>query len=139
MTTPPTQFPDLMAVAARDGEGGLAVEPPAITRGEDFAMTLALPASTAFGDWTSGAFAAVLRASPGAAGDPLATYSITVGTPASGVTPVTFTLLAANQSGLPAVSAATGLAEVFLGIRYTPSGGSAETIITTRQMIKGAI
>jgi hypothetical protein len=137
--TIPTQFPELMAVAAAAGEGGLAIEPVAITRGEALSLGLALPTSSPFGDWTTGAFSAELRAAPGATGSPLATYSVSIGTPAGGLTPITLVLSAADSAILPAPAPATQLGEVFLGITFTPSGGSAKTIITTRQLVKGAI
>lgn len=134
-----TQFPELLKVAERDGEGGLAAEPPAIILGEASVFAINLPAHSVYGDWTGGTFTAVLRAAPGAGGDPLAEYTCTTGTPAGNLTPVTLTLNGDDHGNLPAINAATGVAEVFLSLRFTPTGGTADTLITTRQLVRGAI
>lgn len=136
MMTIPSQFASWLALAARDGEGGLAAEPPAITRGEALSLRLNLPTHPEFEDWTGGVFSAVLRASPGAPGDPLASYECSIGTPASGVTPIALLLTVDAQADLPDGNSANGLSEVFLAVRFTPAGGLAETIISTRQMVK---
>lgn len=132
--TIPTQFAHWLSVAQRDGEGGTSAEPPAIVRGRTRAMTLNLPTSATHGDWTGGVFAATLRASPGAS--VVATYSATTGTPAGGLTPVTLVLEPANQSGIPATDINEKVIELFLDVAYTPSGGSADTIISTRQLVR---
>jgi hypothetical protein len=135
----PSQFPDLLTLAERDGEGGWKAEPFSIIRGERSSFVLNLPEHPVYDDWTGGDFTAVLRAAPGASGDPLAEYTCATGTPAAGSTPITFDLLPAAQSGLPAVAPGTGLAEVFLAVHFTPDGGSKDTLITTRILIRGAI
>lgn len=135
----PSQFASWLAVAERDGQGGRSAEPPAINRGRARAMRLNLPIDADYGDWTDGEFSAVLRASPGAEGDPLATYAVSTGTPASGLTPVDFVLAEDAQSGLPDVDPASGLAELFLEVVFTPTGGDADTIVSTRQLVRGVI
>lgn len=137
--TIPTQFPDFLRIAERDGEGGLSAEPFSIIKGERSSFGLSLPEHPVYNDWTDGTFAAVLRAAPGASGDPLAEYTCTVGTPASGLTPVTLDLLPEDQGGLPPPDPATGLAEVFFSLRFNSTGGSPDTLISTRILIRGAI
>ncbi len=137
--TNPSQFPDILTIAERDGEGGWKAEPPSFVKGEPVTMSLGLPADEEFGDWTGGTFDAVLRAAPGAAGDPLATFAIEVGTPVSGSTPVTFYLAGDEQGDLPAAPANNQLAELFMAVGFTPTGGERKTRITTRIMMRGAI
>lgn len=135
----PSQFANWLAVAERDGQGGLSSEPPAINRGRERVAVLALAAHEEFGDWTGGTFAARLRAAPDAGGAALATYTCTTGTPAGGVTPVTLLLAAGAQGSLPAGNPETGLAEVFLEVTFTPDGGAAQTLVSTRQLVRGVI
>lgn len=136
--TIPSQFEQWLRVAERDGKGGLAAEPRAIVRGKALAMTLNLPPHPDYGDWTSGTFDAPLRAAPGAAGDPVE-YDISIGAPAGGLTPITFVLDPATHADLPGNDLATGLAEVFLTVNFTPAGGARDEIIATRQLISGAV
>jgi len=136
--TIPSQFAIWLAVAERDGHGGAAAEPPAISRGRKLEMQLSLAADPVLGNWTTGSFAARLHASPGASGDPLAEYDCTTGTPAGGMTPVALVLAAADQDDLPPANAATGLAEVFLEVVYT-FGADEKTIISTRQLVREVI
>lgn len=133
-----TQLPDWMAQASRDGRGGLNAEPQAINRGRTCQFVLNLNESDEYGDWTAGAFAADLRLLPDAGGAALASYTTSTGTPAAGVTPVTFTLDAADQSGLP-TDDGNGLVELFLEITFTPTGGDEFTVVSTRQMVSGAV
>lgn len=135
----PSQFANWLAVSERDGRGGLSSEPPAIERGRALAMKLNLSAHPDYGNWTGGTFAARLRAAPGAAGSPLATYACTIGTPAGGVTPVDLVLGASASAALPAPPAAEALGEVFLEVTFTPSGGSEIAILSTRQLVKGTV
>ncbi len=137
--TVPSQFPDLLTLAERAGEGGWKAEPFSIIKGERSSFVLNLPGHPVYDDWTGGTFTAVLRAAPGASGDPLAEYTCTTGTPAAGSTPITLDLLPADQGDLPAVAAGTGLAEAFFALHFTPTGGSKDTLITTRILIRGAI
>lgn len=138
MTTFPSQFAGWLAVADRDGLGGASAEPPAIQRGERHDLALLLPLDDDFGDWTAGTFSARLRAAPGAAGDPLAEYTCTTGTPASGVTAISMVLEPEDQGDLPATPVATGLGEVFLQISYT-IGGDEKTLVSTRVLIAEGI
>lgn len=133
-----TQLPDWLAQSSRDGRGGLSAEPQAINRGRTCVFVLNLSTSDDYGDWTGGAFAADLRLLPDAAGAALASYTASIGTPAGGITPVTFTLDNTAQSGLPA-DEGTGLVELFLEVTYTPSGGDEYTLISTRQMVSGVV
>jgi len=134
-----SQFAELLKVVERDGEGGLSAEPRHIKKGQTISFTFSLPEHPVYGDWTEGTFDGPLRAAPGAAGDPLAEYSFEVGTPAGMLTPITMTLAGEDQDDLPTPDVVTGLAEVVLAIGYTPTGGSRETLVTTRQLVGGAI
>lgn len=135
----PSQFSEWLMLAERDGLGGIAAEPPAIVRGQPRKMVINLPADPEFGNWTSGAFAARLRSSPGAADPVLASYTVTVGTPASGLTPVSLVLSQASSAALPAPPVDPGWSELFFALTFTPSGGVEETIIATRQLIKARV
>lgn len=135
----PSQFAGWLALAERDGRGGLAGEPPAIMLGEPLVLRVMMPQSATFGNWTSGTFTAVLRASPGAGGAPLANYSCTTGTPSGGFTPVTLALDTAAQSGIPAPPADQAYGELFLGLHFTPAAGATETIRSTRQLYRARV
>jgi hypothetical protein len=137
MTTITTQFPELLAVAERDGQGGLKIEPVAITRGEQLTVRCHLPAHPVYDDWTEGAFKAVLKASPSADAPDLAEYTCTTGTPVGLLTPVTMILPVSEHGDLPVKSPATALAEAFLFLAFTPTGGADDTIAITRQLVKG--
>lgn len=137
--TIPTQFANWLAVADRDGRGGLSAEFPSISRGRTRVVILSLGADTTYGDWTSGTFAARLRASPDAGGAALATYTCVTGTPSGGVTPITLTLEDTAQGSLPANNPEEGVIELYLEVVYTPTGGDPITIISTRQLVSGVI
>lgn len=132
------QFPEWLDLAARDGRGGIAAEPITIVRGAPCSFIYNLNAHDTFGDWTGGAFSSDLRASPDAA-SVLASWTISVGTPASGVTPVTFTLPVASQSGIPTDADGDGVTELMMQVDYTPSGGAANAIIQTRVLVVGSV
>lgn len=134
-----TAFSEWLQLAARDGRGGLAAQPPSIVRGYTRAFKLNLSAHEVYGDWTDGAFVADLRASPDATGAALASFTVTVGTPAGGVTPVTFVLAPAAQTGLPIDSDIDGMVETLFQVDYTPTGGVADPIIQSRIFISGAV
>jgi hypothetical protein len=137
--TIPSQFANWLAVSARDGRGGLQSEPPAIQRGRALSMELSLAAHPFYGNWTAGTFTADLRAAPGASGSALAVYTCTTGTPAGGLTPVTLVLSAVDSAALPTPPATEQLGEVFLEVTYTPTGGSENAILSTRQLVGGII
>jgi hypothetical protein len=137
--TIPSEFPDWLRVAERDGRGGASAEPPAIRRGEANIIRVNLAAHPVYGDWTEGAFSAVNRASPGADGDALAEWTCTIGAPAGGLTPVILSLGDNAQSDLPPIDPETGIAETFFALRFTPTGGAIETLVLTRQLITGAV
>ena len=135
----PTQFPAWLSLAAQDGRGGLSAAPPTIVRGSPASFRLDLNAHPTFGDWTGGTFSAVIKASPDASGSALATWVISVGTPAGGVTPVTFTLAGDAQGSIPADTDGDGVTEMFMQIDFTPTAGSATAILQTRVLFVGAI
>lgn len=137
--TYPTQFPTWLTLAANDGRGGLSSQPSTIVRGSTKSFVYNFATHPDFDDWTDGSFSADLKASPDAAGAALASFSITTGIPASGVTPVAFTLLGEDHDNIPADTDGDGVTEVFMQVNYTPDGGSAEAIIQTRVLFTGAI
>lgn len=125
------QFPEWLSFAANDGRGGISAEPPSIVRGFARSFVLNLSAHPDYGDWSGGAFTSDIKSSPGAV-DVLASWSIVIGTPASGVTPVTFTLAAGDQDDLPVDSELEGVTELMMQVNYTPLGGAPDPIIQTR-------
>jgi hypothetical protein len=137
--TIPSQFANWLAVSQRDGRGGLQSEPPAIQLGRALTLELGFAAHPFYGNWTSGTFTADLRAAPGASGDPLASYTCSIGTPADGVTPITLALSEEDSAALPAPPAAEQLGEIFLEVTYTPTGGTENAILSTRQLVGGVI
>lgn len=137
--TYPTQFPNWLTLAANDGRGGLAAQPSTIVRGTTKSFVYNFAEHPDFDDWTDGTFTADLKASPDAPGSALASFTITTGMPASGVTPVTFTLLGSAHTNIPADTDGDGVTEVFMQVDFTPDGGSAEAIIQTRVLFTGAI
>lgn len=137
--TIPSQFASWLAVAERDGQGGLSAEPAAIIRGQTRSFTIHLPAHEIYGDYTDGVFAAPLRASPGASGAALAEYVCTIGAPVASLTPITLVLLGSAQTLLPVSDISTGLCEVFLSLDYTPPAGSKDSLISTRQLVRSSI
>jgi hypothetical protein len=134
--TIPSQFAFWLNLSERDGRGGVSSEPPAINRGRKRMMRLNMPLDPEAGDWTAGVWAARLRASPDAPGEPLASFAVEVGTPAGGLTPIYLELEAATT--LPAADPVLGIAEVFLEVTYTIAG-IEETIVSTRQLVSGVI
>jgi hypothetical protein len=137
MSSPPTAFPELLAIAARDGQGGLNAEPRAIVRGEALGLRWNIPADEEYGDWTGGDFEAGLFAAPVWSDTPLAEYAATTGTPAGGLTPVDFALAADALASDPVTNTQTQLTEVFFLIAFIPTGGQRKTLVTTRQMVRG--
>lgn len=131
----PSQFASWLAQLARDGRFGL--ELPGISRGRQWAATLSLAEHPTLGDYTSGVFAMVARAAPDAAGDPLATFTCTTGTPASNITPVSLGLAASAQGDIPP-GGDDGLVELYWEITYT-LGGVAYPIAGGNIFVAGAI
>lgn len=113
-----TQWSEWLAAEKAAGRGGV-IWPEAIVRGLPFAFTLAIPANVS-GD----SFKLALRAAPDAGGSPLATFSVSVGSFASGVTPVTFVLSESAVDGLPVDSLGKGLTELVGDIIHIPASGN---------------
>lgn len=137
MTT--TQFPEWLQLAARDGRGGSSAQPPSIVRGFASAFILNLSEHDDYTDWTGGAFTAEIKASPDAPDPALAAFTVAVGTPAGGVTPVTFSLPVEDQGDLPVDSDGDGTTELLLQVTFTPTGGAADPIIQTNILVAGGI
>lgn len=116
-----TQWSAFLAAEKAAGRGGI-VWPEPIVRGLAFAIVLQIPA-----DVSGDQFKAALRLSPDAAGAVLAEMTVTVGSFADGVTPVTLALSAAQTApggALPADADFDGLAEVLADVLYKPAGGA---------------
>lgn len=137
--TIPSQFANWLAVAERDGRGGLKAEPPALPRGRAQAFTLDLAPDDDFGDWTNGVFTAFGRAAPDAPGAPLLVFNCSVGTPAGDVTPVTLSIAASGYSLAPPDLDGDGVVELLVELLFTPTGGTAVPIISTRILVVGVI
>jgi hypothetical protein len=138
MSIPP-QFPEWLRQLANDGRGGTNAEMPSISRGRAYFATVSLGEHPTLGDYTSGSFAMVARLSPDAQGDPVATFTCTIGTPSGGLTPVVISLPVAAQSDLPAGDPETGLAEILYELTYTLSGVTYPPILGGRMLVAGAI
>lgn len=137
--TYPTQFPTWLTLASQDGRGGLSAQPFSFVRGQTKAQRFDFNAHDTYGDWTGGTFSAELRASPDATGSALATFSVTTGTPAGGVTPVTFTLDGSAHTSIPADTDGDGVTEVMMQIDFTPTSGTPDAIIQTRALFVGNV
>ena len=134
-----TQHPEWLALAARDGRGGLAAEPPSISRGRARAFVYSLNTHPTYDDWTDGTFTAVAKASPDAGGSNLLTFSCLTGTPAGGVTPIEVSVAGSAQGSVPADTDGDGVTELLFELVFTPDGGSADTIISSRILVAGVI
>lgn len=124
-------FPQWTAQLARDGVG--PVDMPAITRGLAQSVTLNLT-----GDYSGDSFTMKLKASPDAA-SALATFTCTPGSFSGGVTPVTLSLAAAAQSGLPADTDADGIETLVYDIVCDPASGEPYRILGGYQPISGSV
>ena len=133
-----SQFSEWLSLASRDGRGGASAQPPSIVRGYAWSADLNLNDHPIYGDWTDGEFTAVLKAAPDAS-TALATWDISVGTPASGVTPVTFTLPVDSQDDLPPDGDGDGVNSAVMQVTFTPTGGVADPIIHTIIQIAGSL
>jgi hypothetical protein len=139
MASIPSQFASWLAVAERDGRGGPSAQPPSIVRGYSRAFLMSLETHPTFDDWTDGEFVAEIKASPDAPDPVLASFTVDVGTPAGGFTPVTFTLLPENQTGLPEDTANTGVIELLFQINFVPTSGEPFPLVQTNIFVTGSL
>lgn len=112
-----TQWKTWLAAEKAAGRGG-AIWPDPIVRGLPFRFTLAIPA-----DVSADAFKLQLCAAPDADGDPLASFTVTVGDFADGITPVTFDLPASAVDALPPDTGGEGLVGLVGDILHLPADG----------------
>lgn len=112
-----TQWNEWLAAERAAGRGGV-IWPDPIVRGLPFRFVLNIPA-----DVSGDTFKAALRAAPDAAGAVLAAFTVTVGSFASGLTPVTFDLSESAVDALPADGAGEGLTELVGDILHLPASG----------------
>lgn len=137
--TYPTQFSEWLKLASEDGRGGINAQPFSFVRGQSKTIRYNLGAHEVYGNWTGGAFTADLRASPDASGAALATFTVSVGTPAGGITPVTFALDGSAHGSIPADTDGDGVTEVLMQIDFTPTSGTPQAIIQTRALFVGNV
>lgn len=121
-----TSFDTWLVALAEAGMGGSALEKrdiPRFVRGINWSMIVAMP-----GDWTGGAMAATISASPDAP-TPLATPSVT----AADYDPVTdytsWTLSLPGSTAWPTDADGDGVEAWPMLITFTPSGGDRMALI----------
>lgn len=112
-----TQWKEWLAAERAAGRGGV-VWPDPIVRGLPFRFVLNIPA-----DVSGDTFKAALRAAPDAAGSVLAAFTVTVGSFADGLTPVTFDLSESAVDALPADGSGEGLTELVGDFLHIPASG----------------
>src|SRR5690606_29289646 len=103
-------------------------------RGLAYEYTLAIGA-----DLSADAFEASLRASPDAAGATLADFTITVGSYADSVTPITLELTEEETAALPIDGNADGLETMVFDILWTPSGGTEQRLMGGIIQVSGKV
>lgn len=103
-----SQWADWLRQNASDMKGGVVL--PAITRGEDYVLTLRFPIDLS--DW---AFTGTVGISPDAPAS-LASFTVSEGAFVDGVFPVRFTLSEAQVLTLPADGDGDGLEEIIFSI-----------------------
>jgi len=102
---------------ARDDQGGLALEMPAIVRGLPWAAVFRFAA-----DYSDNSFAGGVSMAPDSDAVLHNFESVVAGAFSGGVTDVTATLSAAQTDAMPADDEATGLVELVFELRRTPLG-----------------
>lgn len=117
-----TTFDDWLRQLAAAGKGGVCLG--RIDRGLPLSLTLAFGA-----DWSADDFAASLRLEPDATGDALAEFTVSVGSYAEGVTPVTFTLTQMVTSTLPEDADGNGVVTLAMDIVRLPASGLQHRIM----------
>ena len=130
-----TQFPEWIAQLGRDG---LLFTPPAIRRGVRRTFSILLAEHPYLGDWTDGVFECQIRSAPDAAGDPLAAFTVTVGTPSDSITQVQFDLEPEDQADLPPDDG-EGVIRLPIDVVYTPTGESGELVGGGMIAVLGAV
>lgn len=128
-----TKWVDWLAAESAAGRGGI-VWPDPIVRGLAFSIVVPFPADVSGAD-----FAAELRTAPDATGAALAAFTVTVGSYAAGVTPVTFALTDTATATLPTDDDGNGLEEVVMDALYLPAVGDPMRSFAVVVPISGAV
>ena len=123
-------FPNWRAQLVRDG---VYRDMPAITRGKAQSVIY-----TPQGNFSTGSFSMQLRASPDA-DTALATFTCTAGAFSGGATPVTISLPAAAQSGIPVDADGDGVETLLYDLIYSPAIGAPYRLVAGYQPITGAV
>ena len=125
--------PEWLTQMKWDGHAGK--ELMSIPRGLDWSVTLN------FGtDWSADSFFMSLREAPDAPDPTTEDVTVAVGAYASGVTPVTFSLTAAETAALPADDNGDGLKELFYDIlRQTGGAGAKRRIMAGNIFVSGKV
>jgi hypothetical protein len=127
------QWDTWLAALKAAGKGGEVYHQLTIDRGLPYSKELAFGA-----DMSGDAFDATLKASPDAATE-LATFTITVGAYADGVTPVTLELTDLETDALPADGDLDGVEEFVFDILRTPLGGVQERLLAGMIPVAGMV
>lgn len=133
-----TEWDDWLRKLAADGKGGLGLNGKpsirSIDRGLPYEYVLAIGA-----DVSADAFSASIRATPDALGATLADFTVTVGSYASSVTPVTLSLTDTETAALPSDTDFDGLETFVFDILWTPSGGTEQRLIGGIIQVSGKV
>lgn len=120
-----------------DGKGGLGLQGKpqmrAIDRGLPYEYAFAIAADLSADD-----FEAEIKAAPDAT-TILATFTVTVGAYASGLTPLTLELTDAETAALPSDGDADGLEEMVFDILWTPFGGTQQRFMGGVIQVSGKV
>jgi hypothetical protein len=133
-----TEWDDWLRKLAADGKGGLGLkgrpQMRAIDRGLAYEYVIAVGA-----DVSADTFTASLRASPDGDGATLADFTITVGSYADGVTPITLELTDDETAALPIDANADGLETMVFDILWTPNGGTEQRFMGGIIQVSGKV
>ena len=122
-----------LAAMAEDEKGGVTLP---CRRGTKFKLTLQIT-----GDYSAASFRGQVRNWPDSAesNDPLASFTIAVGSYSGGLTLVTVSLTAAETLALPAAADRVGYLLFPFDILMTPSAGDEDLLLAGALRIMGAV
>lgn len=128
-----SNYPNWLARAQASGQGGITFKD--IARGTPWDYTLSFDK-----DWDADSFYISLREAPDAADPVLVDVSVSVGTYASGATPVTLSLTAVQTAALPADDNDDGLKELFWDLlRQVGGSGDKKRIMAGNIFVSGKV
>ncbi|MEO1220291.1 MAG: hypothetical protein AAFY42_02915 [Pseudomonadota bacterium] len=111
---------------ARLENSGLRKDFPLLTLGSGYAFRWNVPVHPEFGDFSSGVFEMVARATPGETDPVLATFTVQAGAAANGIVPISVSLNVNDQSAIAAAGVPEYVKDLCAAVYYTPSGGGRD-------------